>query len=130
MSMLKKTTLLGAAVAFSAAVGSAQAADHNWKLAASWGGGPLMEIGAKAFADKVNFLTEGRVEIKVFPAGQLSKGLEVRSAVAKGVAEAGHTWMGYDWGKDKTTVLFGGYAGAMDTEKMLHWLYEGGGAEL
>jgi sirohydrochlorin cobaltochelatase len=58
-----------------------------------------MEIGAKALANKVKFLTEGRVEIKVFPSGQLSKGLEVRSAVAKGVAEAGHTWMGYDWGE-------------------------------
>jgi hypothetical protein len=57
MNMLKKSTLLGAAVAFSAVVGSAQAAEHNWKLAASWGGGPLMEIGAKAFAEKVKFLT-------------------------------------------------------------------------
>ncbi len=106
------------------------AAENNWKLAASWGGGPLMEIGAKAFARRVKELTDGRVEIKVFPSGQLSKGLEVRSAVAKGVAEVGHTWMGYDWGKDKTTVLFGGYAGSMDSERMLHWIYEGGGLAL
>ena len=38
--------------------------------------------------------------------------------------------MGYDWGKDPTTVLFGGYAGRFDTERMLHWMYEAGGAEL
>jgi TRAP-type mannitol/chloroaromatic compound transport system substrate-binding protein len=106
------------------------AGEHKWKMAASWGGGPLMKIGAEAFAEKIEFLTEGRIEVQVFPAGQLSKGLEVRSAVAKGVAEAGHTWMGYDWGKDKTTVLFGGYAGSMDSERMLHWIYEGGGLEL
>ncbi len=106
------------------------AAEHNWKLAASWGGGPLMEIGAKAFAARVKDLTDGRVEIQVFPSGTLSKGLEVRSAVAKGVAEVGHTWMGYDWGKDKTTVLLGGFAGSMDTERMLHWIYEGGGLAL
>jgi len=132
MTTLRRITMLGAAaaVAMTFAGDAFAAAEHKWKMAASWGGGPLMEIGAKAFAEKVKFLTEGRVEIKVFPSGQLSKGLEVRSAVAKGVAEVGHTWMGYDWGKDKTTVLFGGYAGAMDTEKMLHWLYEGGGAEL
>jgi len=133
MTMIRKISMLGAAAAVAASFampGSAFAAEHKWKLAASWGGGPLMEIGAKAFANKVNMLTEGRIEIKVFPAGQLSKGLEVRSAVAKGVAEAGHTWPGYDWGKDKTTVLFGGYAGAMDTEKMLHWIYEGGGLEM
>jgi len=133
MTMIRKITMLSAVATVTAGLslaGGALAAEHNWKLAASWGGGPLMEIGAKAFANKVKMLTDGRVEIKVFPSGQLSKGLEVRSAVAKGVAEAGHTWMGYDWGKDKTTVLFGGYAGAMDTEKMLHWLYEGGGMEL
>jgi len=33
-------------------------------------------------------------------------------AVKNGVAECGHTWMGYDWGADTTTVLFGGYAGS------------------
>ena len=110
---------------------SATAADENkWKLAASWGGGPLMKIGAEAIGKKIDFLTEGRIKVRVFPSGQLSKGLEVRSAVAKGVAEAGHTWMGYDWGKDKTTVLFGGYAGSMDSERMLHWIYEGGGLEM
>ena len=37
--------------------------------------------------------------------------------------------MGYDWGKDKPRY-FGGWAGSMDSEKMLHWLYEAGGAEL
>ena len=135
MTVIRKISMLGAAAAVAASFampGSANAAsaEHKWKMAASWGGGPLMEIGAKAFADKVKFLTDGRVEIKVFPSGQLSKGLEVRSAVAKGVAEAGHTWMGYDWGKDKTTVLFGGYAGSMDSERMLHWIYESGGLEL
>ena len=108
----------------------AWAAEHNWKMPTSWGGGPLQEIGAKAFANKVAELTEGRVKVQVFPSGTLTKGLEVRSAVAKGVAEAGHTWMGYDWGKDKTTVLFGGFAGSMDTERMLHWIYEGGGLKL
>jgi len=106
------------------------AAEHKWKMPASWGGGPLMEIGAKAFAARVKELTDGRVEITVFPSGTLTKGLDVRTAVAKGVAEAGHTWMGYDWGKDKTTVVFGGFAGSMDTERMLHWLYEGGGLEM
>ena len=124
--------LAALAVAFTAMVVSKSvlAAEHNWKMATSWGGGPLMDIGAKAFAKRVKALTDGRVEIQVFPSGTLSKGLEVRSAVAKGVAQAGHTWMGYDWGKDKTTVLFGGFAGSMDTERMLHWIYEGGGLEL
>lgn len=123
-------TVLALTVILLVAGRPALAAEHSWKMATSWGGGPLMEIGAKAFADRVKELTDGRVEIQTFPSGTLSKGLEVRSAVAKGVAEVGHTWMGYDWGKDKTTVLFGGFAGSMDTERTLHWIYEGGGLEM
>ena len=120
-----------AAVLCAASFGSgALAAEHNWKMQTEWGGGPLMELGAKAFAEKIKFLTDGRIDVQVFPAGTLAKGLEARTAVANGVAEACHTWIGYDWGKDKTTVLFGGFSGSMDSERMLHWLYEGGGAEL
>ena len=133
MKLIRNLTFAAATVLAAAAIapGSAlAAAKHQWKMATSWGGGPLMDIGAKAFADKVKLLTNGRVEVKVFPAGQLSKGLDVRSAVEKGVAEAGHTWIGYDWGKDKTTVLLGGFAGSMDSERMLHWIYQGGGLEL
>ena len=86
MSIIRRLTTIGAVAAFALGValpnGALAEAKHKWKMAASWGGGPLMEIGAKAFASKVKFLTDGRVEIKVFPSGQLSKGLEVRSAVA------------------------------------------------
>ena len=107
MTAFKKITLLGAAVAIVASFAFPRdsLAEVKWKMATSWGGGPLMEIGAKALAQKIEFLTEGRVKVQVFPSGTLSKGLDVRSAVRKGVAEIGHTWMGYDWGKDKTTVL-------------------------
>ncbi len=105
-------------------------AEHKWKMATSWGGGPLMELGAKAFAERVHQLTDGRVEVQVFPGGTLGKALNVSETVANGIAQAGHTWMGYDWGKDKTAVVFGGFAGSMDSERMLHWLYEGGGLQL
>ena len=42
---------------------------HKFKMATSWGGGPLMDIGAKAFASNVSKLSNGRIEIEVFPAG-------------------------------------------------------------
>ncbi|MDH3594660.1 MAG: C4-dicarboxylate ABC transporter substrate-binding protein [Rhodospirillales bacterium] len=110
----------------------AEAADalHKWKMAASWGGGPLMEIGSKAFAEKAGLLTDGRVQIEVFPAGKLGPPLEVTKTVREGAAEVGHTWMGLDWTQDKTAVLFGGFAGSMDPERTIHWLYEGGGLSL
>jgi TRAP-type mannitol/chloroaromatic compound transport system substrate-binding protein len=61
MTMIRKITMLSAAAAVTiglALSGNAFAAETNWKMATSWGGGPLMEIGAKAFADKVKFLTD------------------------------------------------------------------------
>ena len=129
-SLLTKGTLAAVALVF-VATGAAHAeAQHKWKMATSWSGGPLMDIGAKAFADKVKEYTEGRVEIQVFPGGTLGAALKVSETVRNGVAEVGHTWMGYDWGRDKTTVLFGGFAGSMDSERMLHWLYEDGGIDM
>ena len=133
MTLFRKLTLLAAATGIGISLGLSNdglAAETKWKMATSWGGGPLMEIGAKAFAEKVKFLTNGRIEIQVFPSGQLGSALKVSETVRNGVAEVGHTWMGYDWGRDKTTVVFGGFAGSMDSERMLHWLYEAGGLEM
>ncbi len=133
MRVLQNRNMLAAVAAFALGIlfsAAASAAEVKWKMATSWGGGPLMDIGAKAFADKVKLLTDGRVEIQVFPGGQLGSALKVSETVRNGVAEVGHTWMGYDWGQDKTTVVFGGFAGSMDSERMLHWLYEAGGADM
>lgn len=105
-------------------------ATTTWKMATGWAGGPLMDNGAKVFAEKVEVMSGGRIKVQTFPGGALGNALKVPETVKNGVAECGHTWMGYDWGKDPTTVLFGGYAGSFDTERMLHWLYEAGGVEL
>ncbi|MEO7402511.1 MAG: TRAP transporter substrate-binding protein DctP [Burkholderiales bacterium] len=122
----------GAAAVLVALPAAAQTggASYNWKMATGWPGGPLMDIGAKAFAERMDQLSGGRFKIQTFPGGALGNALKVPETVKNGLAECGHTWIGYDWGKDPTTVLFGGYAGSFDTERMLHWLYEAGGAQL
>jgi TRAP-type mannitol/chloroaromatic compound transport system substrate-binding protein len=124
---------VGAAAAATLAATKAQAQGgptYNWKMATGWPGGPLMEIGAKAFAERMDQFSGGRFKIQTFPGGALGNALKVPETVKNGVAECGHTWIGYDWGKDPTTVLFGGYAGSFDTERMLHWIYEAGGLEM
>jgi len=124
-----KVSAAAAAMAVPAAA-NAQGASYSWKMATGWPGGPLMDLGSKAFAERLEFFSGGRFKIQVFPGGALGNALKVPETVKNGVAELGHTWMGYDWGKDPTAVLFGGYAGSFDTERMLHWIYEGGGAEM
>jgi TRAP-type mannitol/chloroaromatic compound transport system substrate-binding protein len=126
MALVAGAALIGGTLAS----GGALAQTYSFKMATAWPGGPLMEIGAKAFAEHLAFLSDGRIKVQVFPGGALGNALKVPETVKNGVAEMGHTWMGYDWGQDTTTVLFGGYAGSMDTERMIHWIYEAGGADL
>lgn len=126
-SKLTGATLLAVGMSLSA---PANAQEHEFQMATGWGGGPLMEIGAQAFADKVAEMSDGRISIEVFPGGTLGPALKVSETVQQGVADMGHTWIGYDWGIDPTAVLFGGFAGSFDTERMLHWMYRAGGAEL
>ncbi len=123
---------VGAGLALPAATVLAQQSGptYNWKMATGWPGGPLMDIGSKAFADRMSEFSGGRFKIQTFPGGALGNALRVSETVKNGVAECGHLWMGWDWGKDPTTVLFGGYAGSMDSERMLHWLYGAGGDAL
>ena len=102
MKSIKKTI---AAAAVAAVVAAPAAANEVWSMATSWGGGPFLEEDAKGFAKLVSTLTEGRISIDVFPGGTLGKALKVSDTVKSGVAQAGHTWMGYDWGIDKTTVV-------------------------
>lgn len=126
-----KAGLGGAGLAAAAsAIAQTSGPSYNWKMATGWPGGPLMDDGSKMFAERMGQLSGGRFKIQTFPGGALGNALKVPETVKNGLAECGNTWMGYDWGKDPTTVLFGGYAGSFDSERMLHWLYRGGGAEL
>lgn len=100
------------------------------KLASAVGGGPIHELGAAAFSARIGQLSGGRVKVQVFPGGALGNALKVSETVKNGIAELGYSWMAYDWGADTTTVLFAGYAGSPDSERMLHWVYEGGGLAL
>ena len=122
----------GAAAALAALPVEAQQSGptYTWKMATGWASGPLMDIGAKGFAERMAQLSGGRFKIQTFPGGALGNALRVPETVKNGIAECGHTWMGYDWGKDPTTVLFGGYAASMDSERMLHWMYEGDGDKM
>lgn len=127
---IKKTMIATMIVGFTAVASSAAASEVSWKMATPWGGGPWLERDAAGFAKNVAELTDGRIEINVFPGGTLSDPLKITEAVARGVVEIGHNWMAYDWGRDRTTALFSGYAGSPTPEGYLLWLYEAGGLEL
>ena len=111
--------------------GPASAKVLKWRMVTSWPAGiPLYTDMAEVFAKDVEKLSGGRIKIQVLPGGAIAPALEVTDTVKKGIAELGHTWPGYDIGRDPTTAIFGGYAGGMESVPMLHWLYQGNGKEM
>ncbi len=118
--------ILGAALFASAPAQSAE----QWSMATAWPGGVILEKDVGGFNQLVDTLTDGRIKITAFPGGMLGKALKVTDSVKSSVAQAGHTWMGYDWGIDKTTVLFGNMAGGLNPEEMMMWLFQAGGEQL
>jgi TRAP-type mannitol/chloroaromatic compound transport system substrate-binding protein len=129
MTASKLATAAVAAAALVLAAGPA-AAQQNVRTATSWPGGVHLEQFAQGFSKQVDSLTGGKVKFQVFPAGTIGSPLKITESVQKKVAQAGHSWSGYDWGLDKTAAIFGGYVGSPPAEALLHWIYVGGGIEL
>ena len=105
-------------------------AAERWSMATPWGGGPLLEVEAKGIGERISFLTNNEIAVQVYPGGTLGSPLKVTETVRSGVAQMGHNWAGYDWGIDRTGVLFGGFSGSGGAAEGLHWYLKGGGAEL
>ncbi len=121
----------GAAVTLALALAPQVAqAQKKLSMATAWGGGPLLELMAKGWAERVEFASNGDLKVEVFPGGTLGKALKVTDTVRKGVADVGHNWAGYDWGIDRTGVLFGGFAGSPSIDVFMLWYTKGGGQEL
>lgn len=99
-------------------------------MATSWGGGHFMDLGAKAFENKLEFLADGDIDVVVYVGGTLGNPLTVSESVKTGLADAGHSSPLYDWGANPANIMFGGWTGGLTSEQMMNWLYEDGGADL
>jgi TRAP-type mannitol/chloroaromatic compound transport system substrate-binding protein len=127
-------------VAVGAAVGGLSAAQaqaaYKWKMVTTWPKHfPGLGTGANDLADLIGELSGGRIEIKVYGAGELAPPLEVFTAVARGRAEIGHgcaaCWSDSGW-KDqgKSAPFFSNVPFGMTAQELNGWLYRGGGMEL
>ncbi len=86
--------------------------------------------GAENLATLLSNVSDGKLNLKVYGAGELVPALEVFNAVSTGAVQAGWDWIGY-WGG---TVPVSGLMGAMPfgptPEVFLGWMWEGGGREI
>jgi TRAP-type mannitol/chloroaromatic compound transport system substrate-binding protein len=92
---------------------------------------PQLYEPAKHFVDLVYKLTDGEVEIKLYPAGAIVPPKQVFDAVHSGILDMGFTWAGWWQGKFPAAPLFGNsYPNGMQMYEMLGWIFNGGGLEL
>lgn len=101
----------------------------RWKMVMPWSKGLLFYDMAQHFADSVKLASGGRLDIKLFSAGELVGAMESFDAVSKGSADIGHDWPGYWKGKNENFVSFASVPFGLDAEGYNIWLYERGGLE-
>jgi TRAP-type mannitol/chloroaromatic compound transport system substrate-binding protein len=102
----------------------------KWKMVMPWSKGLLFYDMAQHFADTVKLASGGRLDIKLFSAGELVGAMESFDAVSKGSAQIGHDWPGYWKGKNEAFVAFASVPFGLDTEGYNIWLYERGGLQM
>jgi TRAP-type mannitol/chloroaromatic compound transport system substrate-binding protein len=103
----------------------------KWKLVTSWPKNyPGLGSAPENFAKMVDTMSNGRLQIKVYGAGQLVPALEVFDAVSQGTAEMGHGAAYYWTGKAKSSAFFTSIPFGLNAQEMNGWLHYGGGLEL
>ena len=104
---------------------------YQWKLVTTWPKNyPGLGSAPENFAKKVEAMSNGRLTIKVFGAGQLVPAFEVFDAVSQGTVEMGHGAAYYWTGKAKATAFFTSIPYGLNAQEMNGWLHYGGGLEL
>lgn len=106
----------------------------DWKMTTTWPAGtPFYQSGpgsAEAFAKRVADMSNGRLNIKVFAAGELLPAFEGFDACSAGVVEMNHGVAYYWAGKTFASQYFGTVPFGMSFNGQHSWLYHGGGLDL
>lgn len=103
----------------------------EWRMVTAWPPNlPGPGTSANWLADKITKMSEGKLSVKVFAAGQLSPATGVFDAVAKGAAEMYHAVPTYWRGKSPGIVLFGNFPYGLMASETHAWMIHGGGQAL
>ena len=110
---------------------TAKAETIQWKMVTSWPKNfPGLGTGADFLANTINELSGGRLQVKVFAAGELVPPFEIFDAVAQGTAEMGHSAAYYWKGKVEAAQFFTSVPFGMTAQETNAWLHHGGGLDL
>lgn len=127
-----KTAGVGAAAATAAFASPAIAQGKmQWKMVTAWPKNlPGPGVAAQKLADRIEALSGGRIEVKLFAAGELVPGRGVFDAVSQGTADLYHAVPAYWGSKSKGILMFGSQPFGLRADEQVGWLNHGGGQEL
>lgn len=131
-------TTLGSAAALSACAGNTDSGTaqpssqrFRWKIVTTWPPNfPGLGTGVVTLARYLEEMSDGRLTLDVYAAGELIPALEVFDAVSRGTAEMGHSSAYYWRGQSEAAQFFCTIPFGMNAHEMNGWLYHGGGLEL
>jgi len=104
---------------------------YNWRMVTTWPKNlPGMGVAPETIADMVRKMSDGRLDIKVYGAGEIVPALEVFEAVSQGAVQMGHGAAYYWKGKVKIAQFFTAVPFGLTAQEMNGWLFHGGGMEL
>lgn len=104
---------------------------HEWKMLTAWPKNfPGAGTGAQRIADRIATMSDGRLKIRLYAAGELVPAFELFDAVREGNAECGHSASYYWLNKHKAAAFFCALPGGLTATEHNAWIYFGGGLEL
>lgn len=100
----------------------------TWRMATSWPKNlPGPGITAQRLADRIGKMSDGRLTIKLYAAGEIVPALEVFSAVSLGAVEMAHTASLFWGGKIPAAPLFTAGPFGLTPLEHISWINHGGG---
>jgi len=124
-------TLAGAAAAAPFTAAAASEVKIHWRMITSWPkNSPGPGMTAQRLAERIAAMSDGRLTVKVYGADELVPALEVFDAVARGVADMGHTAAFFWQGKLPASVFFTTVPFGLTASEHAAWIYHGGGQAL
>jgi TRAP-type mannitol/chloroaromatic compound transport system substrate-binding protein len=103
----------------------------NWKMVTTWPPKlPVLQEGCERLAKRIAEVSDGRLQIQVFAAGELVPPFESFQAVSDGTVEVGSGASYYWAGKEPATQWFSAVPFGMNTQGMSAWFHGGDGLKL
>ena len=130
---LKKAGVGAAAVAATTVNAPAVLANKSfkWKMVTTWPPGlDVLQEGCVRLAKRIGEISDGRLQIQVFAAGELVPAMESFQAVSDGTVEAGSGASYYWAGKEPATQWFAAVPFGLNAQGMSAWFHGADGLKL